>query len=268
MTDIIKLVIIKWCGRLGNNIIQIVNCLSIALHYQCNVQIPTHKYFNKTDLNLFGVNLVGGNQSRIKVITDYFFNMDNIKDIKIDKKWVKIYFKQIQQVLQSIFIIKPPSVLNDNTLLIHIRSGDIFGKHPHPGYIPAPLSYYTKIIDSNKYNEIYIISEDDRNPCIPKLKSMYKNVKFDIHHLDFDIKLVLSAPNIVISTGTFISALLIFSKNIKHIYRPSELGLSMCDLILSNVKQTTISLKLYYQLIGKWQNSENQVKQILDFKLE
>ena len=37
----------KWYGRLGNNIIQVKNAINIALHYNYNIRIPYHIFFNK-----------------------------------------------------------------------------------------------------------------------------------------------------------------------------------------------------------------------------
>lgn len=260
-----KLVISNWVGRFGNNVIQMVNCLSIAFHYQCNVQIPAHQYFNQTNLILFNTNK---DNSTTQIISNHFFHLSDIKFIQFDVNWIQIYFKQIQSVLKNIFNIKSSHILPDTTLLIHIRSGDIFRKNPHPGYIPQPLSYYTKIIDSGFYTDILIVSEDQSNPCIDKLTSIYKNIKISDHVLDHDMKLVLSAPNIVMSTGTFIPALLIFSEHIKHIYKPLEFYVHMCNQIMDQIEVTTISLKLYYQLIGKWVNSDDQRELMLKFKLD
>ena len=36
--------------------------------------------------------------------------------------------------------------LDENDVVIHIRSGDIFNKCPHPVYIMPPLSYYVNIL--------------------------------------------------------------------------------------------------------------------------
>jgi hypothetical protein len=38
----------SWSGRLGNNIIQLLNCIQISLYYDCkyNIIIPNHKYFS------------------------------------------------------------------------------------------------------------------------------------------------------------------------------------------------------------------------------
>ena len=36
----------NWSGRLGNNIIQVLNAILIALYYKYNIILPRHRYFN------------------------------------------------------------------------------------------------------------------------------------------------------------------------------------------------------------------------------
>ena len=48
----------KWQGRLGNNIIQLINVLSIALYYNYNIIIPPHAFFNKQFININNNNII------------------------------------------------------------------------------------------------------------------------------------------------------------------------------------------------------------------
>ena len=38
----------EWYGRLGNNITQLLNAISIGLYYNYNIILPSHKYFKQT----------------------------------------------------------------------------------------------------------------------------------------------------------------------------------------------------------------------------
>jgi len=44
------LVIRKWWGRLGNNIIQLRHAIQIAIYYKYDIVMPKHAYFNTTTL--------------------------------------------------------------------------------------------------------------------------------------------------------------------------------------------------------------------------
>ena len=78
-----NLVISKWRGRLGNNIIQLKNILGLALYYNFNIIIPDHKYFNKRYIIINdNINILSKN---INDSTDFFSLSDvNIKGEKID----------------------------------------------------------------------------------------------------------------------------------------------------------------------------------------
>ncbi len=54
-------------------------------------------------------------------------------------------------ILKNIFVLKSDKInkLDEDDVIIHIRSGDIFSSSPHSGYICPPLHYYTDILDKN-----------------------------------------------------------------------------------------------------------------------
>ena len=68
--------------------------------------------------------------------------------------------------------------ISEETLIIHMRSGDIFANCPHPKYIPPPLSFYNNILDENNYKDVLICTENSRNPCLGYLI---------VHKLYFDL---------------------------------------------------------------------------------
>ena len=125
-----------------------------------------------------------------------------------------------------------------------------------------PLSYYTKIINSNIYDNIYLASEDTANPCVNELLKLYPNIKFNIQSLDEDIGLILDAANIVMSFGTFIPFLLTFSKNIQNLYHPSYYTHFNTDL---NFNKYSINLDKYHNMIDKWHNSNYQNYLIINY---
>jgi hypothetical protein len=256
----------NWYGRLGNNIIQVLNAILIALYYKYNIILPRHRYFNIKYLIL---------NDKIKIrdgkITnkDMFFSRYEIPNI--DKKVFDENNQKALNILRSCFIIKkrisrfkPNNIkLNENDLLIHIRSGDIFTTNPHPNYIMPPLSYYVKIIETKEFNNIYMISEDNKNPCINELLKLYPQIIHKIQSFDDDISLILSAHNIMTSFGTFIHALLSVSSNIKNIYKVSY---DYNNTLLKHVNIYDIDLNEYHNLMKPWRNTAEQRKLMLDYK--
>lgn len=264
-----NLVISKWRGRLGNNIIQLKNIIGLALYYNFNIIIPDHKYFNKRYIIINdNINILSQN---INDSTDFFSLSDvNIKGEKID--YVKIFNRRSQRSIRKfiidLFIFKSEELkeLPDNILVIHIRGGDIFSKNPNPSYIVPPLSYYINIIEDNKYKNIYILSEDNKNPCVDKLIKLYPNIRFKNRGFDMDIKLILRTRNIIISYGTFVPSLLFLSEYINNIYYPSYLIFN--KFLFKDVNFNKIDLEEYKKKINKWVNNNTQNHMIINYGLE
>ena len=66
---------------------------------------------------------------------------------------------------------------NPNDLYINIRSGDVFIKTINRMYSQPPLCFYRKIIDENRYNNIFILSNGHENPVVDKLLDLYPKIK-------------------------------------------------------------------------------------------
>jgi len=243
-------------GRLGNFLIKIKNAIHIALYYNYNVILPKHNFFNSTYLII--------NKSitiEAKQITDkyQFFHRDKIENI--NKSIFDENTDKVINIIKDIFIFKNIQPLESNDLVIHIRSGDLFiGTSPHPKYLSPPLSYYEKIIENNSYNNIYLIAEDTLNPCINKLLELYPRIIFKLQNLEQDIKLILSATNVVISIGTFVSELLSISDNVKNVYLPNY-----CNFKKLGVKNHLTDLSEYYKLMIPWKNTLEQKKKMLEY---
>ena len=248
-----NLCIKRWVGRLGNNMIQLLNVISIALYYNYNIIIPYHKYFKETYI-VINKNITLDDQ----VITnnDQFFRKHKIKNIDshlFDDTNIK---NKAIIVLKNNFILQEITPLNKNDIVIHIRSGDIFKTHcnPNPNYPCPPLSYYINILNNNHFENIYLIAEDTRNPTINKLLELYPNIRFKIQSLNHDIRLLLSSPNVIMSVGTFVPMLLTISNNIKNVYKTSfETGPIGSHIMIHNT-----NLKEYYKKMFPWKNTEEQ----------
>ena len=239
-----------WYGRLGNNIIQLSNIIDIALFYKHDIEFKEkHKFFD------------------LKIIEKYFYKYKNDKILKnnfnfhnnenfiIPSHVIKENYKVKINLMKQAFIIKDHEInkLNENDIVIHIRSGDIFTeKKPHPMYIPPPLAYYVNILNKKTYKKIIIVCEDDINPVVNKLLELYKNAVHSKNTLNEDIKLILGGTNIISSVGTFVNSLLMFSNNVKNHYE---------------IKNYHNELKEYYLLIKRWNNSKQQNNYILSYKI-
>jgi len=214
-------------GRVGNLISRMKNVIQIALFYNYNIIVPKAK--NK----LINTNYIVINQNINKEdekITDtynFFFHM-RIKNI--DHSLWEINKEKTVKVLKDILNIKATQTekYRNNDLVIHIRSGDIFEekywknkKHYVKCYIVPPLDYYINIIESNNFDDIYLIAENKNNPQIDVLLRIYPNIKYESKSIIDDCDTILSAKNVVISTGTFAKELVEISEHIVNVWIPS-----------------------------------------------
>lgn len=245
----------KWSGRLGNNLIQLKNVIQIALYDTRRIHaisFPSHSYFTKTHLRFVD------RKSTRQYITDEneFFYSDRIRDI--DQKCFYMNVPETQRLLQSIFIIQGVPSLPKDHLVIHIRSGDMFSAAPHPEYIPPPLSFYTDIIGNNRtFRQLYLITEDTKNPVIHCLLEKYPSIRFTLQDLSDDIRLLLSAPNVIMSYGSFVPALLSLSNNIRVLHKPSYVKEG---LMISNFSVNVVNYNVqpYHALVHPWKNTPKQ----------
>ena len=149
--------------------------------------------------------------------------------------------------------------VNDNTLVIHIRSGDIFGGWTHKNYVQPPLSFYKKIINESEYSDILIVTQPDKkNPCIGGLLSWNSNIKIQCGTLREDVSAILKAKNLVIGFGTFGWMLSMLSDRIDNLYCPT-----VCtDLFDSFYHVPPFNIKRHdfkeYIKMGDWKNTESQ----------
>lgn len=242
-----------WVGRLGNNMIQLLNVISIALYYNYNIIVPYHKYFKETYI-ILNKNVTVHDE----VITnnDQFFRKHKIENIDSRLFHDTNIKNKAVVILKNIFSFQEIAPLNNNDVVIHIRSGDIFktDREPNPNYPCPPLSYYINIINNNHFENIYLIAEDTRNPAINKLLELYPNIRFKIQDLNDDIKLVLRSRNVIMSVGTFVPMLLAISNNIKNVYKTSF----ETEPIGNHISIHNNELESYYKKMFPWKNTKEQ----------
>ena len=221
------LVLNNWQGMLGNSILQVYNVLLIAIYNKYNIRLP-----NPTDKHKFS------KYSRFYKTRDIIINTkSNKEEIKnrynfYYQEWMPEYnkcFKTNNDIalaeLKKLLTICDEDVepIPDDTLVLHMRSGDIFANCPHPQYIPPPLSFYKEIIEATNYKNIIIATENGRNPCLKPLQKM-DNVEWSGGDLKKDIRTIMGAKHIIFGIGSFVPALLLLSNNVEKIYVPNNYG--------------------------------------------
>ena len=216
--------------RLGSQIQSIKNALYVGIHFNMNIKIGTNHFYTNKDKLPYIPDFIRINDSLSSEIlfTHTFLNINSLCGEISPSLWIyeSIFKKNHQKVLQklreSIKLPMPTKIAASDDLYIHMRSGDMFHQ---PGwkwsnfYIPPPLIFYYNAIRERSWRNIYVICEDRKNLCLSALLDKYPHIKWCQQSLIEDIKLILSARNIVYGGGTFVPSLLEFNRNVQMIYR-------------------------------------------------
>ena len=254
-----------WYGRLGNNIQQICNGILYSQINDDGFVSPHHEFIEQIVMNYEGKTMLRPNRL-------FHYNTQNKDfDISIDYLYENIGKVAKQYVVPSFkFSIDKP--FDDDTLVIHIRSGDIFAHAHNPphDYVPNPLYYYLNLIE--EYDKIIVVTEpDNHNPIIDELKKIEK-VTIQSKSVGEDFATLMRAKNLASSgTGTFAVAAALCSSNLKNfyctdLYLNEHLNPEML-MKCEGVKVYMMELKNYIRL-NNWKNDEDQRKFILEYKNE
>jgi len=153
--------------------------------------------------------------------------------------------------------------LDRDTIVVHLRSGDIFSANPYPvfkyPYLPPPLSFLLYAI--KPYKKAIIVTQDMRNPLLFELKQQ-DNVFIQSSSLLEDASTVFSAKNLVIGCASSLSLMIAWiSNNLEKLFHASLLGRLFFD---SKIKYIFYDLENIY----KWENSDQQIETILKHELD
>ena len=135
---------------------------------------------------------------------------------------IKHYIKPIMNI--------NPQLIGDNDLVIHLRSGDIM-VGGNTEMIQPPLEFYKKVIESNKWDKIYVITErEPLNPIYNVLKESYENVitfvedkrnRENGYNFKKDFDYLIGAKHYVPCQSSLCPFIIQISDTIKNVYVPS-----------------------------------------------
>ena len=277
-----KVIIEKWSGGLGNNLIQLYHAICLAFKLvKAVVQFPEHRFLIGTTLPLKLSAYTPGN------VTGVFFQQHQVEFLlktplptsptkrSIFQNYIRPLLRLQEHTLLTFryvhHLILPmaPKLDRLDCLVIHIRSGDITnGTDAHPNYVQPPLSFYQRVVLDCAL-PVLVVTQDNSNPCVQALKTwrpditVYKN-----RSLLQDMTTLLRARHLCYGKSWLPITLALCSECVTHV--------SILDNIYTAdfMPDSTGVIVNHYQLtqpyipVGSWQNSPQQRKIMLDYPLQ
>jgi hypothetical protein len=236
----------EWYGRLGNNLTQLCNAIEYARQKKWIFVNKGVRFCGENPIR--GVHdglswYEGEHHKKHAMIQDFLVNFSDLSGITLEtvdtlvpEKVVREFYDERDLVpvsnatrseilrtwVRPHFLQQSSSEIDDKTLVIHIRSGDIFNPGAHSFYVQPPFAFYKKVIEDFGFQKLHILTESDmRNPCIHLLQTEYPNVKIQASSLAEDVGVILQAQHFLCNShGTFGHMLALLSDKLRHLYIP------------------------------------------------
>jgi hypothetical protein len=253
----------KWNGRLGNNVLQLIYSIKYGFENNYNkIIFPKSDYFIKQE-----VIISKNNYDKKDIISGIYYPFD------LEKKPILLFSEMksiFKKYIEDIIIFKYNYInYNNDDILLHIRSGDIF-KYKIPNYVQPPLIFYKLIID--KYNgKKIIISEDTINPCIKNLIKDNNCKRINGNTLEDDINILRNGYNICFGYGTFSIFIMLMNDLLENIYIPDYVYHKMTQswnivFDTNKFKINIINLPNYIK-VGEWIPNKENIQKMLDYSI-
>ena len=215
------------------------------------------------------------NKDQIRSSRFFYYESENRDfNINLDYLYNNIRKVALEYVRPNLKVPNLPS-LDDNTIVIHIRSGDLFEtiydesseNVQNVNYITNPLKYYLTLVDMFD-NVIVVTEKDSYNPIVEKLREI-KKVTIQSKSLEEDFTTLISAKNLASSgVGTFCVSAALCNSNLTNFYCTNLMlteHLNYNMIVGENVKLNIMELNNYIQ-IGEWKNTKKQRNFILNYE--
>ncbi len=278
-----KLIGVKvvYIGRLGNQLIQLINATLIARRLGL-------KYLVVRDGGL--IRLPAAFQSNgVSYISDifhapehggylkgnFFFTNDLSKLLgnSTDEERYRIVQDIIRPRMMQQFATLP-DVKYDDELTVHFRSGDVFNDPSHAGYTQPPLSFYTIIarhlLREGRISRVRLVFEDRGNPCVDAFiaftQSMGITCRLQSGSLAEDLTALIDARHVVFGYGTFGVAACLLSHRIETLFLFESMKTREYVGIPSVGRTILVRDRAgQYTQPGDWRQSPEQRQLMLDY---
>ena len=261
-------------GNIGNAIFILNNLINICENIKCkNVIAP--EQLGDLIKNKIKIKSTKYKENEITIIPPSYKEKMNIT-LYINAFLIFIYrYKNkkhklfLDSLKDEILTNLPVYKANPDDLYINIRSGDVFINIEHGSYSQPPLCFYQKIIQENKFKNIYIIANGKENPLVDILLNLYPNIQYKHGTPIEDMAVLVNVYNLVLPISSFPYAAIRFNDNLKIlfiydiiVYEESVRWYAE-DYYFKNMKFTIYKMNpssKYKEIMkGKWKISKTQL---------
>ena len=201
-----------WYGRLGNNIQQCAIAILVAQEIGATFKQQLDHDIIENYETKFG-------SSSEEQVSKFFYWERPYREVNIYSDFITQSIHKVCKKFIFPHLPVPRISIPDDTIVIHITSGDVFDKgvaNPDQ-YVPNPLDFYRQLLDS--FDKALVDTEPDQNnPVVEELK---KHSKVTVQSLSVaeDFATLMGAKNVASSgVGTFAVAAALCSQRIEKFY--------------------------------------------------
>ena len=261
----------EYPGNFGNCIININNIIFYCEIVGCHTIILNNRHSllrNPIYIKKLNITIKQGSSANCAdefTACNMFFFFPKIVKPQIRTQYLK------EEIMRNL----PKVNIDPNALYINIRGGEIFTYFIHPHYSQPPLCFYEKVINNNKFKNMYIISNDRQNVVLDALMNKYNNIKFRHDNYETDLAYLVHAYNVVAPVSSFFFTAIKYNDNLKNLweYDISRL-LSKFFWLHHHLFKLDIKYKIYtmkpsdnyVNQMYMWKASQSQLKLMIEEK--
>jgi len=273
---------LTFIGRLGNQIIQLINaiCIGRRLGVRYIVVLEGGMIRLPERFSHDGIQFIAhaeDAEAPSLFLTGNFFFSQQLRPL-INEATANERYQIVHEIIQPRLMQQLPAtkdIKHEDELTIHMRSGDLFaGQAVNPGYVQPPLAFYTILVRSLKaqkrISRVRLVFEDRANPCVDGLIEFLNAAEIPFRMqsgtLGEDVVALIDSPLLVFGHGTFGVAIGLLSRRIETLFcfdgynRTDYMDVPSIGRVV-NVSDRACS----YIKFGTWRNTTEQRQFMLEY---
>lgn len=267
-------------GGIGNYLFRLCHSIMYAQIEEATLLIPRAMAFHTMNRHAVALDFSTGRRSydprRIRILPSFIHGNEATQLLSF-----KYRYHCMQEHAKPLFDpAAKHEVLGDDTLAIHVRSGDIFQPGgSNPKYGQPPLSWYEMLIERCGYRDVAVVTQTKfvqggPNPVVAEIRKRWPHVRMLSDEVEVDFHTLRHARHVALSGGTFSVAAAMLNTRLARLHVPRyerpmdpnftdifpagvDLGFTRCDYGIRS-----------YEGMQHWKNSPEQIRLMLEHAID